>query len=48
MDKEKRLCMGCMSPLDAGVTVCPHCAYDNQIPNPKGALPAATVLARDS
>ena len=45
MDKEKRLCMGCMSPLDAGVTVCPHCAYDNQIPNPKGALPAATVLA---
>ena len=45
MDKTKKLCMGCMAPLEAGVTVCPHCAHDNQIPNPKGALSAGTILA---
>ncbi|MEG1687248.1 MAG: hypothetical protein RR276_05135, partial [Angelakisella sp.] len=43
-DKIGQLCMGCMTPLEPGRAVCPRCSYDNSIPNPRGALPAGTVL----
>ncbi|MEG1874040.1 MAG: protein kinase [Angelakisella sp.] len=43
-DKIGQLCMGCMTPLEPGRAVCPRCSYDNSIPNPRGTLPAGTVL----
>ena len=37
--------MGCMSPMEREGTICPVCAHDNSIDNPRGTLPAGTVLA---
>ena len=37
--------MGCMSPMEGEGTICPVCAHDNSIDNPRGTLPAGTVLA---
>lgn len=44
MDRKKRYCMGCMSPMEGEGPVCPICSHDNSIDNPKGTLPAGTVL----
>lgn len=44
MDRNNHICMGCMSTLEAGERYCSRCAYDNTIPNPKGALEAGTEL----
>ena len=44
----KRYCMGCMSPMEGDGTACSICSHDNGIDNPKGTLPAGTILvARD-
>lgn len=40
----KRYCMGCMSPMEGDGTVCSICSHDNEIDNPKGTLPAGTIL----
>ena len=40
----KRYCMGCMSPMEGDGTVCSICSHDNGIDNPKGTLPAGTIL----
>lgn len=40
----KRYCMGCMSPMEGEGTVCSICSHDNEIDNPKGTLPAGTIL----
>lgn len=40
----KRYCMGCMSPLEGEGTVCSICSHDNEIDNPRGTLPAGTIL----
>lgn len=40
----KRYCMGCMSPMEGEGTVCSICSHDNEIDNPRGTLPAGTVL----
>lgn len=44
MDKNSKLCMGCMSPMEKDQDQCPVCSYHNDIPNPAGALPAGSVL----
>ena len=36
--------MGCMSPMEGDGDVCSICAHDNSIDNPRGTLPAGTVL----
>ncbi|MEG1942484.1 MAG: hypothetical protein RR049_01595, partial [Angelakisella sp.] len=47
MGKDNQICMGCMSPLEAGARYCPRCSYDNAIPNPRGALTAGTILGEE-
>ncbi len=44
MDKRKRYCMGCLSPMEGDGDVCSICSHDNSIGNPRGTLPAGTVL----
>ena len=44
MDTRKRYCMGCLSPLEGDGEVCPLCSHDNSIGNPRGTLPAGTIL----
>lgn len=36
--------MGCLSPLEGDGEVCPLCSHDNSIGNPRGTLPAGTIL----
>ena len=44
MDTIKRYCMGCLSPMKGDGAVCSICSHDNSIDNPRGTLPAGTVL----
>jgi serine/threonine protein kinase len=38
------LCMGCMSALPEGESICPHCKFDASSENPESALKLRTVL----
>ncbi len=42
--RELNLCYGCMEPLEDGVTVCPHCKYDQKTPCLANYLKPGTVL----
>lgn len=44
MDGKKRYCMGCLSPMEGDGDICPVCAHDNSIGNPRGTLPTGTIL----
>ncbi len=44
MDKNSKLCMGCMSPMAKDQDQCPLCGRRSDESNPRGALPAGTVL----
>ncbi len=41
----QHLCMHCMQPLDMAVTRCPHCGYDNALPQHAPYLPKGSVLS---
>lgn len=44
MNRQSGVCMGCMSYLENGRSICARCGYDNEIPNQRGALPTGAPV----
>ena len=44
--EQKRLCMGCMAPMEEQLGTCPRCGYDNGRPGSGEFLLPGTILAR--